>query len=115
MNSVKYDQYILPGIQALVETHPELTYIQDNAPSHRSQLTARNLVRRGIRTRKWPPCSPDLNLIEHVWTWMKNYIQERYFDMRWDVANMPLDRLRAIIWEEWEAVPNDFIENLVNS
>ncbi len=35
--------------------------------------------------------------------------------MRWDVANMPFDRLRALIWEEWEAVPNDFIEILINS
>ena len=35
--------------------------------------------------------------------------------MRWDVANMPLDRLKAVIWEAWEAVPNDFIEDLVNS
>ena len=56
-----------------------------------------------------------LKLIEHVWSWMKNYTQERYFEMRWDVANMPFDRLRALIWEEWEAVPNDFIEILINS
>ena len=46
---------------------------------------------------------------------MKNFIQEQYFEMRWDVANMPLDRLKAVIWEAWEAVPNDLIENLVNS
>ena len=45
IDSAKYDQYILPGIQALVETHPELTYMQDNAPSHRSRLTAQNLAR----------------------------------------------------------------------
>lgn len=115
IDSAKYNQYILPDIQALVEAHPELTFMQDNAPSHRSRLTARNLARRGIRTRKWPPYSPDLNLIEDVWTWMKNYIQEQYFEMGWDVANMPLDRLRAVIWEAWEAVPTNFIENLVNS
>ena len=28
---------------------------------------------------------------------------------------MPLNRLRIIIWEAWEAVPDDFIEGLVNS
>lgn len=28
---------------------------------------------------------------------------------------MPLDRLKAVIWEAWEAVSNDFIEDLVNS
>lgn len=86
IDSAKYNQYILPGVQALMEAHPELRFMQDNAPSHRSRLTARNLARRGIRTRKWPPYSPDLKLIEHVWTWMKNYIQEGYSEMRWDVA-----------------------------
>lgn len=35
--------------------------------------------------------------------------------MRWDVANMPLNRLKTVIWEAWKATPNDPIENLVNS
>lgn len=46
IDSAKYNQYILPGIQPLVEAHPELTFMQDNAPSHRSRLTARKLARR---------------------------------------------------------------------
>lgn len=40
IDSAKSDQYILPRIQALVETHPRLTYMQDNAPAHLSLLTA---------------------------------------------------------------------------
>lgn len=46
IDSAKYNQDILPGIQPLVEAHPELTFMQDNAPSHRSRLTARKLARR---------------------------------------------------------------------
>ncbi len=40
IDSAKSDQYILPRVQALVETHPRLTYMQDNAPAHLSLLTA---------------------------------------------------------------------------
>lgn len=40
IDSAKSDQYILPRVQALVETHPRLTYMQENAPAHLSLLTA---------------------------------------------------------------------------
>ena len=115
MNLDKYNQYILPGIQELLREHPELTFIQDNAPSHRSQKTTRNLQRRRIRYKKWPPYSPDLNLIEHVWDWMKDYIETHYFKTRYDPMKISLEELRRIIWEAWEAVPESFIESLVDS
>lgn len=76
---------ILPIILLLVSerilTHPNSNYIwmQDNASSHRSRLTQANLVRRAIRSIRWPRYSPDWNLIEHVWNWMKNYIQKHYY------------------------------------
>ena len=64
---------------------------------------------------KWPRYSPDLNLIEHVWNWMKNWIQEHYWKVRYNVSNVSLDELRRIIWAAWEAVPDSYIESLVDS
>lgn len=52
INSAKYNEHILSSIQALVEAHSELIYMQDNAPSHRSRLTISNLQIRDIRTCK---------------------------------------------------------------
>jgi hypothetical protein len=40
-----------------------------------------------------------LNLIKHVWHWIKNYIQEHYWQARYDDAKVPLEQLKAIIWE----------------
>lgn len=71
--------------------------------------------RRGIKYKKWPRYSPDLNLIEHVWDWMKDYIEEHYYKTRYDPASISFEELRRIVWEAWEAVPESFIEDLVNS
>ncbi|PVH69129.1 hypothetical protein DL98DRAFT_439680, partial [Cadophora sp. DSE1049] len=49
-------------------------FMQDNAPSHGSYETRPNLLRQHIPTIRFPPYSPDLDLIEHEWNWMKNWI-----------------------------------------
>jgi transposase len=115
IDSAKYDAYILSQLQPFFAANPSFLYMQDNAPSHRSRLTTRNLQRRGIPTIKWPPYSPDLNLIEHVWNWMKNWIQNHYWEARYNISSVPLDHLRQIIWDAWQAVPDDYIEALLNS
>jgi hypothetical protein len=46
---------------------------------------------------------------------MKDWIQEQYWQARYDVAKIPLHKLQKIIWEAWEAVPNEYIETLYNS
>ena len=97
-----------------MEANPGLIFMQDNAPSHRSQLTARNLQIRQIMYIKWPRYSPDLNLIEHVWNWMKNWIEDHYWQVRYDVSKVLLDELRRVIWEAWQAVLDYFIEKLVD-
>ena len=117
MNSTKYDRYILSSIQEFFELHSEegFFFMQDNAPSHRSRETTENLRRRRIPNVKFPPYSLDLNLIEHVWDWMKDWIQERYWQACYNVAKIPLSKLRRIIQEAWEAVPNEYIETLYKS
>jgi len=92
-----------------------LVWQHDGASCHRSFETTDNLYRRNLPTIEWPPYSPDLNLIEHVWAWMKRYIQERYYRAYYDASKIPFEELRAIIQEAWDAVPNDFIEKLFES
>ena len=117
INSVKYNEHVLSRVADFIAEHANAGYIfmQDDAPSHRSYETKINLLDRGIRWIKHPPYSPDLNLIEHVWTWMKNWIQEHYWEARYQVDKLPLDQFRGIIWEAWEAVPDSFIQSLYDS
>ena len=62
-----------------------------------------------------PPYSPDLDLIKHVWNWMENQIQEHYFQALYEADKVPYERLREIITEAWNAVPNSFIQTLYDS
>ena len=74
MDSYKYDAIILTNIEAFLHANPNhgFIWIQDNASSHRSKETTANLELRQILYVKWPCYSLDLNLIEHVWNWIKN-------------------------------------------
>jgi hypothetical protein len=49
---------------------------QDNGLAHRSYETKLNLLLRQIPYIKVAPYSPDLNLIEHIRNWTKNWIQD---------------------------------------
>jgi hypothetical protein len=114
INSTGYDEHILAVIAEFMQDN-EYIYIQDNAHSHRSLETKLNLIRRGIRTIPFPPYSNDLNIIEHVWNWMKNWIQGHYWHVRYRPDKISLDELRRIIIVAWDAVLESYIQSLFDS
>ena len=83
--------------------------MQDNAKAHYAAATQKELEERQIQVIVWPPFSPDLNPIEMVWNWMKNYIQEHFEEQ------MGYDALRAAVMEAWEAVPESYLHELSQS
>ena len=46
---------------------PGFLFMQDNAPFHIGRLVREWLEENGIDVLEWPPCSLDLNPIEHLW------------------------------------------------
>ena len=81
--------------------------MQDNAKPHTAKATTKELEARGIQTLPHPPYSPDLNPIEMVWNWMKDYIEKNYPE------KMSYDALRKAVKEAWEAVPESFLRGLI--
>jgi transposase len=95
--------------------NPGCIFIQDNAPAHRSIQTRLNLLARHIHWILWPLYSPDLNLIEHVWNWIKNWIQAYYWRAVSNTSKLSLAQLKQIILDAWNAVPDSYIGRLYNS
>jgi hypothetical protein len=77
--------------------------MQDGVSAHRAKGTMEDLDERGICVQ-WPGYSLDLNPIEMVWKWMKDWIQDRYDDQL-----VSYDPRRRAVTEGWDAVPADFL------
>lgn len=58
----------------------------------------------------WAAYSPDLNLIENVWAWMKEWL-----DFHYNIAKLSPDALQEAIQWAWEAIPEDYLARLALS
>lgn len=108
INGDSYRERIIPLIEGWIRLHPEHQFMQDNAPAHASSETLREIRARGINVIFWPPFSPDLNPIEWIWGKMKDWIEEHYSQ-----EDMSYDQLRRVVKEAWDAVSEDYLEELI--
>lgn len=114
INAESYQQHIVPVIDGWIRLRQatngdNLTLMQDGAPGHSAADTLADLADRGIRVLVWPPYSPDLNPIERVWCWMKDYIEDKY-----GLVDKPsYDQLRRWVKEAWDALEEYQFEELL--
>lgn len=110
INAETYQQHIIPLVDGWIRLKglENLVFMQDNAPAHAAKPTIQELEERGIKIMVWPPFSPDLNPIEHVWRKMKDWKDEQY-----PKDDISYDLLRKSIREAWVAISIEFLEELV--
>jgi DDE superfamily endonuclease len=57
---------------------PSRTFIHDNASIHTAKKVKDWFENEGIPLLDWPPYSPDMNPIEHVWKKLKEIVHKRH-------------------------------------
>ena len=110
MNGEKYVELLkdvlIPEIEA---AGVPMTFMQDNAPCHKSKQVLDFLGKTNLNLLDWPPQSPDLNPIENLWAIIKARRKKKF--------GFPTnkDQLIEQIFEIWNDVDIELCETLSDS
>jgi hypothetical protein len=87
----------------------DIYFQQDNDPKHNSRLARDWFAAKHVDKLDWPPNSPDMNIIEHVWHHLDKLVRTR------DPLPSNLNELWLALQEEWTHIEMDYIEKLFES
>lgn len=111
MNSAEYIKVFKNNLLPFIRRNRRVKFCfqQDNAPIHSSNETKQWLTRNKINSMDWPACSPDLNPVENIWSFIvrKIYAQNKQY--------ATVNELKNAITKAWDAIPQSIIKNYVVS
>ena len=87
----------------------DVYFQQDNNPKHTSKWASAWFLSKKVDNLDWPPNSPDMNIIEHIWEYLECCVH----------SHMPLPSNLGGLWqallEEWALIEDDYIAKLYDS
>ncbi|KAF1954470.1 hypothetical protein CC80DRAFT_567739 [Byssothecium circinans] len=98
------------------EEYEPYQFMQDNAPIHKSRETTNWLNAHEIEVIDWPPYSPDINPIEHLWWLLKQKLVKLYPNLEGQgFRGVDRDHFTQCAQEAWRAIPQASIDKLIKS
>jgi transposase len=112
------ETHFIPFMNTLKEHGiTDAIFQQDNAPIHKAHCTMDYLNQQAFQTMEWPPSSPDMNPIEHLWAVLKKELHQRFPDTK-DLPGGPAAVKRALAERlslVWADIGAEIMEELVAS
>ncbi|GFS99353.1 transposable element Tcb2 transposase [Trichonephila clavipes] len=99
-----------PFVQTLFPGECSL-YQDDNAPIHTAKIAQEWFVEHEgeVGHLDWPPQSPDLNIIEHLWGYLESKLRARF------PPPSTISALETALHEEWLHTPLQVVQDLYTS
>ena len=95
---------------------PGLIFMQDNAPIHMARAVQDWFIEMGIPLTDWPPFSPDLNPIEHIWHHLKKLVLNTHPELEgMGKGEEAIQALEQALIEAWNALPDSLFEQVADS
>jgi len=112
---IKLLEYLLfPVLKHIHDTLGDSIFQQDNAPVYKAAVVMDFFEKYIIQVEDWPSYSPDLNLIEYVWVYIKRRLHRKYPDFR-NTNGGPdqvKTRLAEVLPEIWEEIRKAYYDKL---
>ncbi len=103
------DDYLLQSEDWYEMDRGNFIFQQDNDPKHTSKLAKEWIENNDIEVLAWPPQSPDLNPIEHLW----EHLKRRLADYSSDPKSM--QELWQRVEAEWNKISQGECIKLIES
>jgi hypothetical protein len=93
-----------------------LIFMQDNAPIHTARKVKDWFKEQRILCANWPPYSPDLNPIEHLWPHLKRMVLQMHPKLETISSEDDIcEALRTALQEAWTLIGKDLMDRLIES
>jgi len=108
MNGLKYVQILQENLCMSAEKMDlgsDFVFQQDSDPKHKSKIATEFFAENDTKVLDWPFQSPDLNIIDHVWS----ELMKKYGNFHAKTKSELFEKMMEI----WTSFDRKYIENLI--